>query len=766
MRKPILLFILAIVFIIGIAFSKTFSQSASKEVKKLQDLYAKRDYLEGYELGKELVKKFPANPEIQYWFAANGSRNLEGRKIVDFAEELVKEKGENRWTLLTLTAALTMHNPAEAIKTGEKLIKIAPNDEEAIFVYSAALFQNRKYADSLNFLTQNESKINDKSRFLTEKGVFLFFAERDKKDKGQVQLGYDVLAQAVKADPLSVNANFYYGYYLIREKRFEEAIPFLKKAFEVSPNGLSPNGYNLSSVYWTAIKSQTNKNDEQKEAEFDTAIDSYLTQSKRSPDALLKVWRVYRDSIIWQKSAKPKDLQKMKDLEKTIFQKYPNTKYDEEIAFVTIRFLFGKYFLSNEESAKNLEINNKPKNKRLPEDLKFLEDYEARNKLYKAEDITLKRAFIKRPQNFDKEKLGEISFGLLQLLESNKEAKDEEIADLIKKATDNYKSYWRNLNSDIAAILVRRQNALPNSLITKEAEKYARIGMAEADKRIGKLPKDARPGEINEIQLRPLISLAQALINNEKLDEAEQLLTKISRILGNSGLEDYQIETAKYDEQIAWAKFYTAKKDWEKAEVRYINVYKDDEDGKNAFEHFYEKRFGKKAGFDAYYIELQKKLKVRAKVRMAESRIKNAQDAVPFSLKNLEDKTVSFADLKGKVIVINVWGAWCAPCVAEMNELQEFFDKYKNDTDVAVLTIDQGDKLEDVKKFMTERKLTIPVLMNDSYLDKTPQFSKGGAFPTTFFIDKNGKVAFVKTGNSGNLVEEFSWRVDILKADK
>jgi hypothetical protein len=40
------------------------------------------------------------------------------------------------------------------------------------------------------------------------------------------------------------------------------------------------------------------------------------------------------------------------------------------------------------------------------------------------------------------------------------------------------------------------------------------------------------------------------------------------------------------------------------------------------------------------------------------------------------------------------------------------------------------------------------------------------AYPTTLFVDKQGKISFIKVGNTGNLVEEFSLRIDILKQDK
>jgi thiol-disulfide isomerase/thioredoxin/tetratricopeptide (TPR) repeat protein len=702
-----------------------------------------------------MSKKYADAIEIQSWALINGARSDSGKKALEEAQQFVKEKGENKWTLLALAHAQIFQTPADSLATAEKLIKISPTDEESIFAYNSALFQNKKYQESLDWLAKNANQIKDKSRLTTAQAVSTYLLEKDKKDKGQVQLAFNIFDKSIKLNPNSVNTNYLYGNYLTRENKFDEAVPYLKKAA-----GLAPNVRSLQDAYWRAITSQTKKTNDQKDAELDAALALYLKQTKNSPDALLAVWTKYNDRTSWKDTAKPRDLQKTEQFEKLIIQKYPNTKYDEEIAFVKTRNVYGKYHGKN-DSAKFLEINNKKKEKRTAEEIQFMERYEKKNKLYLAEKIELERAFIKRPQHFDKARLGQVSLSLLQSIGSKEDSSDDEVSDLIKLTTEHLKNYWGNLNADIALILSRRSAAQPNSLIAKDAEKYARLGIGDADKKIASLPKDAKPSEIQELQLTPLNVLAEALIENKKFDEAENLLLKVSQILEKADPQDFRIESAKYYLDSNWARFYVARQDWEKAENQYVRISSDNDYGRKTFEKFYEKRFSKKDGFDNYYAEIQKKLKIRAKERMAESRIKNPVDVVPFALKTIDEKSISFADLKGKIVVINVWGTWCAPCVAEMSELQEFFDKYQSDKDVAILTLDKGDTLETVKKFMVDRKLTLPVLMDDGYLDKIPQF--GGAFPTTFFIDKNGKVAFVKVGNSGNLVEEFSWRVDLLK---
>ena len=86
-------------------------------------------------------------------------------------------------------------------------------------------------------------------------------------------------------------------------------------------------------------------------------------------------------------------------------------------------------------------------------------------------------------------------------------------------------------------------------------------------------------------------------------------------------------------------------------------------------------------------------------------------------LKDLNAKTVSSNDLSGKIIVVNIWALWCAPCVREMPELQELYKKYQNDKDVAILTIDDNDDLAKLKQFVNSKKLDFPVLRAEKYLE-------------------------------------------------
>jgi thiol-disulfide isomerase/thioredoxin len=127
----------------------------------------------------------------------------------------------------------------------------------------------------------------------------------------------------------------------------------------------------------------------------------------------------------------------------------------------------------------------------------------------------------------------------------------------------------------------------------------------------------------------------------------------------------------------------------------------------------------------------------------------------------LSARVVDSDSLKGRYLVVHFWGTWCGPCVAEMPDLQQFYDKYKGDPNVDIITISNDKDLQDLKDWVAKRKMTIPTLFDDGWVNNTAQIQ---AFPTTWFIDRDGKMQFSAIGNTGALVEEWGWRLEAMRA--
>jgi cytochrome c biogenesis protein CcmG/thiol:disulfide interchange protein DsbE len=107
------------------------------------------------------------------------------------------------------------------------------------------------------------------------------------------------------------------------------------------------------------------------------------------------------------------------------------------------------------------------------------------------------------------------------------------------------------------------------------------------------------------------------------------------------------------------------------------------------------------------------------------------------------NETGSLADEKGKVVVLNVWASWCAPCQSEMPLLQRTHEKIAPQGGV-VLGIDTQEPPEDALDFLSEKKITFPSLR-----DRDREYGRKlgiSGYPETFLIDRDGRVAALRRG--------------------
>lgn len=111
-----------------------------------------------------------------------------------------------------------------------------------------------------------------------------------------------------------------------------------------------------------------------------------------------------------------------------------------------------------------------------------------------------------------------------------------------------------------------------------------------------------------------------------------------------------------------------------------------------------------------------------------------------FELPDLKGRTHRLSDQRGKVVLINFWATWCPPCRKEMPSLKRLWAKLGNEP-FALYAVDAGEEAELVSEFLFEADIenSFTILL-DREGDVMRQWRVPG-LPTTFILDKSGRIA-------------------------
>lgn len=694
-------FTFCLVLTILLSFQNLKAQTVNLELsslKTLQDLHSVRDFERGAAVGKRLAEKFPSNAQIQAWFIANTAKSGEGRKAVALAEKFHARNESEIWSLFAVgNAYLSDAQYDKALKISEKLISLAPdNPTFVIFRADALAIAGKQYVQALEFLDKKAGLFDDESVLLTTKANILY-------QQGEKEKSFAVFADARSKNPKNVNPFYLSGLYLNQQNRAKEALPILRHAVSLSPKALQ-----IRQQFWTALLiGQPQKNDVRRRAETLADINAYLRLVPMTAKILNAVALEYRALEMPQKQ---------KAAENLLLAKFPQTAESEKILINRLR-RFDYY-------GKDRKIDETKR----------------------AEYVNQLRSFINRPQFFNKKYVGESYNNLLFALQTNKNFSDAEYLKLANKAVEYESLGFTDPYLVIAQGLNKRG-------LFVEAEKFAADGIEIFEKKVAEAKKDKNYLDISDNSSRAslLNALGESLFKQEKYEAAEKTLLKSVEI------------SKKYNFGFKLlGELYEARKQFDKAEDAYLSqiaFVPVDAPDYSALKNLFQKRTGGLNDYEKYLETVKQRQKAKRRDFIIADRDKEPKDFAAFNLKTFDGKTISFADLKGKIIVVNIWTTWCGPCVEEMPEFQTLYKKYENSPEVAVITINSEEDAETIQKFMTGKKYDFPVLMSGEYFSKNPV----NAFPTTWFVDKHGKIVYTQIGYAKFLLEEFDWRIEELR---
>lgn len=182
------------------------------------------------------------------------------------------------------------------------------------------------------------------------------------------------------------------------------------------------------------------------------------------------------------------------------------------------------------------------------------------------------------------------------------------------------------------------------------------------------------------------------------------------------------------------------------------------------------KKLGTEAKVTLFLDSIQLNIVQQYKSEIAKNTFVNTP-APNFNLLNLNGERISLASLKGKVIVLDFWATWCAPCVAAMPAMKEVEKRHPEVIFLFIATNETGQlPTKRVKTYVSTNKFPLNVLMDEPMKTSKQNFIvasdyKVTSIPTKVVIDREGKLRFKTSGYQSDqeLINELEAMISIAK---
>jgi peroxiredoxin len=139
--------------------------------------------------------------------------------------------------------------------------------------------------------------------------------------------------------------------------------------------------------------------------------------------------------------------------------------------------------------------------------------------------------------------------------------------------------------------------------------------------------------------------------------------------------------------------------------------------------------------------------------------------APDYAALSLSGDTVALANLRGQVVLLNVWATWCGPCVREMPALQRVQDAYADQgLEVVGVSIDGKSSREGIERFLDRHGITFRILHDPAQMVSTTFRTVG--VPETFLIGRDGVIAERYIGEFDPNLDAVRIRIEELLAQR
>ena len=142
---------------------------------------------------------------------------------------------------------------------------------------------------------------------------------------------------------------------------------------------------------------------------------------------------------------------------------------------------------------------------------------------------------------------------------------------------------------------------------------------------------------------------------------------------------------------------------------------------------------------------------------LAISTLTQAEPAPTFSLPTIDEaEKISLSDYRGKVIYLDFWASWCAPCRISLPLLNELYIELGTE-DFTVLAVNIDEDITNARRFLQRYPVKYPILVDTSA--SVAEAYDLRAMPTSFIIDQNGNIAYTHVGFKAKDIGEIRGQV-------
>lgn len=692
-------------------------ETEEEAVEYLRDLQMDRAFEMGVLEGERLIEQFPESVELKAWYIASLARNDGAPEAVAEAEKLTEEHPDNPWSHFALVRALNSHDERgeEALEMVDRVLEMNPDHGDFLWMKAAVIYSQTGKEEAVAFVDSVHTGDTVHPQLLSIKGNGLMSMSRSAEGDEQERLfeeGAEVFERARQIDSTRSDAWYLPGYYYSVNRKNDMAYPLLKKAAE---NSLA---LRVHSMYWRTVMGLDELSMEEKTEEILSDMRRLEEQRPESANLLFNLANQYGDLQMPEKK---------REYEERILGEFTDDLYAEWVLVNRYREFRSEHSDAISDGDEELVAEYK----------QMLWD------------------FINRPEHSRMTLLGDAYRNLFYVVRDDSTADPDTLLQIVNGMAEHEGINPHITHAGGAVALAE------HGVDFDRAKELAREGVELAREKIDE--QNERGLYDTEEEYRKAMgwftgqmydALGWVFFHEGKLDSAEKYLSKAYSLYSESRQTVYRL--GQLHEKLG---------NHLKAEEYYVKGTGIDGMGENpnigALRSLYIEMHGSEEGYDAYLAELREKNETDRREKILAERLEDPESMVPFELQNMEGETYTSDRLKGKISVINVWGKWCGPCVREMPDIQKLHEKYRDDPDIEVLTINNDPNKAELREWMEERDFDFPVLRDSGYL------SEAGVhvFPTTWFLNTDTDIAYIKEGYTEELVEEFTWRIEDLEGE-